>query len=55
MHLCVKSMNCLVIRLYQTFRDADCLYMLLEACLGGDLWTLLRDRYSHLFYYCYYY
>uniref|UniRef100_A0A4W4DSV1 Protein kinase domain-containing protein n=1 Tax=Electrophorus electricus TaxID=8005 RepID=A0A4W4DSV1_ELEEL len=30
--------------LYSTFRDAKCLYMLTEACLGGDLWTLLRDR-----------
>ncbi|XP_035392214.1 LOW QUALITY PROTEIN: cGMP-dependent protein kinase 1 [Electrophorus electricus] len=33
-----------IVRLYSTFRDAKCLYMLTEACLGGDLWTLLRDR-----------
>ncbi|KAM9841019.1 cGMP-dependent protein kinase 1-like isoform 2-T2 [Aulostomus maculatus] len=33
-----------IIRLYRTFRDAKYLYMLLEACLGGELWTLLRDR-----------
>ncbi|XP_023657303.1 cGMP-dependent protein kinase 1 isoform X2 [Paramormyrops kingsleyae] len=32
------------VRLYRTFRDAKYLYMLLEACLGGELWTLLRDR-----------
>ncbi|XP_061554322.1 cGMP-dependent protein kinase 1-like isoform X3 [Phycodurus eques] len=33
-----------IIRLYRTFRDAKYLYMLLEVCLGGELWTLLRDR-----------
>ncbi|KAI2659561.1 cGMP-dependent protein kinase 1 [Labeo rohita] len=32
------------VRLYRTFRDRKYLYMLLEACLGGELWTLLRDR-----------
>ncbi|XP_062340055.1 cGMP-dependent protein kinase 1-like [Osmerus eperlanus] len=32
------------VRLYRTFRDAKYLYMLLEACMGGELWTLLRDR-----------
>ncbi|XP_061121322.1 cGMP-dependent protein kinase 1-like isoform X1 [Syngnathus typhle] len=33
-----------IIRLYRTFRDPKYLYMLLEVCLGGELWTLLRDR-----------
>lgn len=33
-----------IVRLYRTFRDDKYLYMLLEACLGGELWALLRDR-----------
>ncbi|XP_061127781.1 cGMP-dependent protein kinase 1-like [Syngnathus typhle] len=33
-----------IIRLYRTFRDPKYLYMLLKVCLGGELWTLLRDR-----------
>lgn len=33
-----------ICRLYRTFRDAKYVYMLLEACLGGEVWTVLRDR-----------
>ncbi|XP_034536959.1 cGMP-dependent protein kinase 2 [Notolabrus celidotus] len=32
-----------IIKLFRTFRDDKYVYMLLEACLGGELWTVLRD------------
>uniref|UniRef100_A0A3P9M5P0 cGMP-dependent protein kinase n=1 Tax=Oryzias latipes TaxID=8090 RepID=A0A3P9M5P0_ORYLA len=33
-----------IVRLYRTFKDSKYVYMLLEACLGGEVWSLLRDR-----------
>ncbi|XP_049592051.1 cGMP-dependent protein kinase 2 isoform X2 [Syngnathus scovelli] len=32
-----------IIRFFRTFRDNKHVYMLLEVCLGGELWTVLRD------------
>ncbi|KAG7481348.1 hypothetical protein MATL_G00065920 [Megalops atlanticus] len=33
-----------IVKLYRTFKDKKYVYMLLEACLGGEIWSLLRDR-----------
>ncbi|XP_055708893.1 cGMP-dependent protein kinase, isozyme 1 isoform X2 [Phlebotomus papatasi] len=33
-----------ICRLFRTYRDSKYVYMLLEACLGGEIWTTLRDK-----------
>ncbi|EDW77681.1 uncharacterized protein Dwil_GK24624 [Drosophila willistoni] len=40
----LSSKSPFICRLYRTFRDDKYVYMLLEACMGGEIWTMLRDR-----------
>ncbi|KAI3363182.1 hypothetical protein L3Q82_011548, partial [Scortum barcoo] len=38
-----QTNSAFIIRLFGTFRDDKFVYLLMEACLGGELWTVLRD------------
>ena len=40
----MSTNNNFIVKLYKTYKDAKYLYMVLEPCLGGEVWSLLRDR-----------
>ncbi|XP_018569633.1 cGMP-dependent protein kinase, isozyme 1 isoform X3 [Anoplophora glabripennis] len=33
-----------IVRLYRTYKDNKYIYLLMESCLGGDLWSLLQKQ-----------
>ncbi|THD25739.1 cGMP-dependent protein kinase 1 [Fasciola hepatica] len=39
----LEADNDFIVKLHKTFKDRRYLYFLLEACLGGELWTILRN------------
>ncbi|XP_040898400.1 cGMP-dependent protein kinase 1 isoform X1 [Toxotes jaculatrix] len=43
-HILMEAHCPFIVRLHRIFRDPECLYILTEACLGGDLCTLLKDK-----------
>lgn len=43
-HVMMQLDHPLLAKLYATFRDSKYVYMMMDVALGGELWTLLRDR-----------
>uniref|UniRef100_A0A7E4W773 Protein kinase domain-containing protein n=1 Tax=Panagrellus redivivus TaxID=6233 RepID=A0A7E4W773_PANRE len=42
-NILISCRNDFIVRLYRSFRDSERLYMLMEYCPGGEVWTQLRN------------
>lgn len=42
----VSGRHQFIIQLFRTFKDTKNVYFLIEAALGGELWTVLRQRFA---------
>ncbi|XP_056631685.1 cGMP-dependent protein kinase, isozyme 1-like [Diorhabda sublineata] len=45
----MSSRSPFIVRLYRTYKDRKYVYFLMEACLGGDLWSLLQRHKNRRF------
>ncbi|CAG9854017.1 unnamed protein product [Phyllotreta striolata] len=45
----LKCRSPLIVRLFRTYKDRKFVYFLMEACLGGDLWSLLHRQKNRKF------
>ena len=45
----IAGKNQFVIQLFRTFRDEKNVYFLMETALGGELWTVLRQRFRYFY------
>jgi cGMP-dependent protein kinase len=43
-NLLFEAKSKFICKLFKTYKDRKYLYMVMELCLGGELWSLLRDR-----------
>lgn len=40
----MRLSNDFIVKCYQSFRDRKFVYLLLDACLGGEVWTMIQNQ-----------